>query len=274
MVEGAAGAAAGLAGLFNPFTIGLSAVGFGLSAFSAIQSNNAIKAHNNAVAATARNQMVAIDQNINSARRAFYDQTQITSAQGRAGLATVQNSQGFASGQSIDNYVGQIMADQNADQFARQTQLADTITSAQTQKETIAASARAGMSSGSSPALAGLTGAAQGFSMGMSLNSAIENFNRVSQVNTALSSLAPAAAAGDPFAIAQMQAINAGISPELATMSNSPFTRAFLQQNALMDMQLQSAMAQYGASGVRLDSINNQLRMIQDPLRQYQNWGR
>ncbi|MGH7130336.1 MAG: hypothetical protein ACREJO_00105 [Phycisphaerales bacterium] len=239
-----------------------------------MQQNKAIKKHNEAIAAGARNQMVGIDQNIQSARRSFYDQTSISSAQARGGVATLQNNQGFASGQSIDSYVSQIMADQNVDQLARSTQLADSITAAQTQKETIAASARSGMSSGASPLLAGIQGGLQGASMGMSLNSAIDNFNRVSTVNTALSGLAPLAAAGDPQAIAQMQAINAGISPELATMNNSPFARPYLMQNALMDMQLQGAMQQYGASGLRLDSINNQLRMIQDPLRQYQNWGR
>jgi hypothetical protein len=252
----------------GPVGWGLAAAGLGLGLLSSMSQNSAVKAHNEALAASARSQMGAIDNNILSTRRAFYDQTDVASRQAQAQVASLQNGQGFTSGASLDEFVATRMADTNIDQLARSAAEGDAEKQYGYQKDSIAASARAGMAQGSSPLLGAIQGGIQGLQMGIGVESAINSWQRTSQVNEALRTLEPQARLGSDMAMAQIQAIQAGIPPAAAG-AGSPFVRPFLMANQLQQLQLDTARNVYGNSQIQLDISRQRYNMVNDDLLRY-----
>lgn len=269
--SGGAGAAGilGASSMLGPVGIGLGVAGLAMGLFSSMSQNAEIERKNEAIGQAAQSQFAAINANTLSTYRQFYDQTNTAGERARSAAATLQNGMGFTSGQSLNEFVAQRMVDTDQDQYARAAALTDYVAQAEWQKKSIAANASAGMSSGVNPLIAGIQGGIQGLQLGSSLESAIGSFQRTTQINTALKGLEPLATAGDPTAIAQMQAIQAGINPQAAMMPNSPYIRPFIQQQQLMSMQLGAARANYGASMLRLNTINSEYNMVNDRLLQY-----
>ena len=265
-----AGAAASSLAFLSPIGIGLGVAGFALSAFQTAQQNKQIKKRNKAVAESAQSQLAAANENITSLRRVFYDQTNMASGQARENVARYQNAQGFTSGASLDEYIAQKVGDTYVDQLARKTALADQLKQIEYNKQTIAAQARAGMASGSSPVLSGLTGALQGYQLGSGLEDAYNSFQRVRQVNTALETLRPLANSGDATALAQMQAIQSGLPVGEAMNRNSPFLGGYLTNNEIQSLQLQS-LRDSAANAANIRSLTEgQLRSLQGMYAPYQ----
>lgn len=277
LIAGGAGAAASgaatagmFASMFNPLTIGLGVAGFGLSLIQSIEANNQTKKRNEAAAKAANSQMSAINDNITSQRLLFYDNSATAGAQAQAAIATLQNSQGFTSGQSISESVAQAMSDTDVDQFARRKYLADFEKQQEYSKTSIAAQASAGMQSTGSPLMAGLQGGLQGFSLGSSLSSSIDAFQRTSAINEALTTLTPLASQGSDIALAQMQAIQSGVPPAQALMQNSPYVQPFLLQRQIQGLQLESARNTATSTGLSLGIIQNEAARLNT---RYQNYG-
>lgn len=263
----ASGAAAGA--MFGPWG---AVIGAGVGLVSGLLAQSESDRHNRAIVASANSQFRAIDANMTSTRVAFYDQTDVRSQQSRQAIAQLQNGQGFTSGDSLNEFVAQQMADTDIDQLAGSKALAGSLQQQQYQKQTIAAQARAGMTSGGVPLLSAVQGGVQGYQIGNSIGSAVDSWQRTAEVNEALQTLQPVATGGGPgapMATARMQAINAGVPVNQALADNSPFVQPFLINNQLQQLQLNAARQLYGATNNRLESTQQQYDMIRDSLNQY-----
>lgn len=265
----AAGASAGMgaamgAALFNPVTIGLGVAMAGLALYQGMQQKKALKRQYAATTKMAYGNLGILNDQIGDVRRAFYDQTDIASQQYRQGYAALVNNIGTTSGPSVNAVLAAQVANVNVDQLARRTALADTIQSIEYQKQNVKAQAEAGMaSSAASYTPAGfqaISGGLQGFQMGLGLSSVIQSAQQASALNDAYKAVLPAAQAGDSNALAQLQALNAGIPPSAVLGAyGSMFTAPFLAQQQLSGIQMETSRNDLYFSQLRNEALRRQL---------------
>jgi hypothetical protein len=135
------------------------------------------KANNKAVRGAAQANMASVDQNIKQARLSYYDTTEIASRQAQSALGRVRNAVGFDSGISTTQYIAAGIADAEADQAIRRSNLNSGIDAFQLQKQAISAQAKTGSVS---PGLAALSGGIQGAQTGLSIAGALTNLSQAS----------------------------------------------------------------------------------------------
>lgn len=236
--------------------IGL-AVGVGLSLFQSISQNEQIEKHNAAVKASADSQEQALNQNYLNSRVNYYDTQNIAGNKASQELARAENGMGFTSGNSINTTIASNMTNTAMDSYGRARDQATQEQQIEYQKQSVAAQARAGMVAPSSPIISAVQGGIQGYSLGSSLGNAIGNYQYQSTRNDVLTALGPQAQAGDPYAIAQIQAISAGANPDLVTANggNNPLTQSFITQRQIQQLNLQAAENAAGSSGLQLKTL-------------------
>lgn len=265
----AAGASAGMgaalgAALFNPVTIGLGVVMGGLAVYQGMQQKKALKRQYSATAKAAYANLENLNDQILQVRRAFYDQTDIASQGFRQGYAALVNSVGTTSGPSVNAVMGAQVANAAIDQLARRTALADTVSAIEYQKKNVKAQSEAGMASAQANfvpvGIQALQGGLQGIQMGMQFNSVLQAAQQSAQLDAAYKSVLPAAQAGDGQALAQLQALNAGV-PAAMVMGQygSLFTAPFMAQQQISGIQYETARNDLFFSQLRNQAMQRQL---------------
>lgn len=266
---GAAGSSAGLgaalgATLFNPVTIGLGVVMGGLSLYQAMQQKKALKRQYSATANAAYENLNNLNDQIQQVRRAFFDQTDIASQGFRQGYGALVNSIGSTSGPSVTAVLAAQVSNAAVDQLARRTALSDTVEAIEYQKRNVKAQAEAGMASAQAnyvPAgIQALQGGLQGVQMGMQFNSVLQGAMQSAQLNEAYKAVLPAAQAGDGNALAQLQALNAGVPASMVLgQYGSLFTAPFVAQQQLSGIQYDTARNDLFFSQLRNQALQRQL---------------
>lgn len=144
----------------------------------AAQSANA---NNKAIKNSAKTNMESVDQSIRQSRMNYYDTTEIMSRQAQRALGSVRNAVGFDSGISTTQYIASAIADAEADQAIRRSNLNSTIEAFQQQKKAISAQAKSGMQS---VGLAAAGGAIQGAQTGLAVGGALQNLSDAQAANS------------------------------------------------------------------------------------------
>lgn len=265
----AAGASAGMgaamgAALFNPVTIGLAVVMGGLMLHQGMQQKKAIKRQYSAIAKSAYANLDNLNDQILQVRRAFYDQTDIQSQGFRQGFSSLVNSVGSTSGGSVTAVMAAQVANANLDQLARRTALSDTVSSIEYEKKNVKAQSEAGMESARAnyvPAgIQAIQGGLQGIQMGMQFNSVLDAARQSAQLDAAYQSVLPSARAGDSNALAQLQALNAGVPPSMVMGEfGNLFTAPYLNQMKISSMQTTIASNDLFFSTMKRNAMNNLL---------------
>jgi len=213
---------------FLPIAMGVGMAG--LSALGASQANSATSK------AAVANQKAAAQEIVQN-RMAIYDQMGQHSQAVQSRIGSFANSVGFRTGRSINSVIGQMFSDSQADSNALRNRLRNAEVSGQLQLQSIRANANTQMQS---VGLAALQGGLQGFSMGMSLQSAISDMSTQLEVSKLVN---------DPSTPAwKIDALSRGVNPSF--FNNAGFSNA-LQTNwtnmsNIANMSLQSARSSVG----------------------------
>jgi predicted ATPase len=203
----------------------------GLSAYGAASSNAAMRRQ-------AEAQQRANNESIINARRAFFDQTRVAARQYQRESATVNNAL-FADrqkGHSLNRIVNYINRNAVEDQQVRARRLSEFEKNVSITNRNIASS---GAAQQQSPLLEGAKGAVSGAQMGAAVGGAIESFNQSQQLKAFQSDLSERFNAGDPTAMARLEAFQAGVPVDSI---NADTIAPFMQRQALSSMQFESQM--------------------------------
>lgn len=260
----AAGASLAASSALGPVGVALAAGGLALSIYQGLQQRKALKRQYAAIANAANENLSNLNDQITQVRRSYFDTTDISSQNFRQNFGALVNSLGATSGPSTTAVLAAQVANAAVDQEARRTALSDTITSINTEKKNVKAQAEAGLASARANyvpvGIQAIQGAVSGYQAGTSIDNLISSVQQSSALNSAYQKLLPAAQFGDSNALAQLQAIQSGVRPDLVLgQYGSVYTAPFVAQQQINGIQLETAQSDLFYSQLRAQAAQRQL---------------